>query len=60
MVSGLEWNVRVSGVRNPDVIESINAIFDTYWNGSDFEEYDADRFAAAIGAREQANIDFRS
>lgn len=50
MVTGLEWNVRVSGVRNPDVIESINAVFDTYWNGSDFEEYDADRFAAAIGA----------
>jgi superfamily II DNA or RNA helicase/HKD family nuclease len=49
MMSGLEWNVRVSGIRNPDVIESINAVFDTYWNGSDFEEYDADRFAAAIG-----------
>lgn len=30
-VSGLEWNVRVSGARNPDVIEKVRAIFESYW-----------------------------
>src|SRR5690606_38110827 len=27
-VSGLEWNVRVSGARNPDVVEKVAAVFD--------------------------------
>jgi len=44
--SGLEWNVRVSGARNPDVIEKVAAVFDGYWNGGDFVVYDAEEFAA--------------
>ncbi len=28
MVTGLEWNVRVAGVRNPDVIAKMTAVFD--------------------------------
>jgi HKD family nuclease len=32
MVSGLEWNVRVSGVRNPDVVAKMTAVFDSYWS----------------------------
>ncbi len=43
-VSGLEWNVRVSGARNPDVIDKFAAIFDSYWNGGDFRPFDADEF----------------
>ena len=43
-VSGLEWNVRVSGARNPDVIRKMNSIFDTYWEGGDFRPYDAGEF----------------
>jgi superfamily II DNA or RNA helicase/HKD family nuclease len=46
-ISGLEWNVRVSGVRNPAVIEKVAAVFETYWNSVDFVPYDADEFAAA-------------
>jgi superfamily II DNA or RNA helicase len=45
-VSGLEWNVRVSGARNPDVIAKMTAVFDSYWNGVDFVGYDPDEFAA--------------
>jgi len=45
-VSGLEWNVRVSGARNPDVIDKIDAVFESYWNSSDFEPYDRDDFLA--------------
>jgi HKD family nuclease len=32
-VSGLEWNVRVSGARNPDVIGKVSAVFESYWEG---------------------------
>jgi superfamily II DNA or RNA helicase/HKD family nuclease len=43
-VSGLEWNVRISGARNPDVIDKFAAIFDSYWNGGEFRAFDADEF----------------
>ena len=47
-ISGLEWNVRVSGARNPDVIEKVAAVFESYWNGGDFVPYDAETFAAHV------------
>jgi len=43
-VSGLEWNVRVSGARNPDVVTKIGAVFDSYWNSVDFTPYDRVQF----------------
>lgn len=43
-VSGLEWNVRVSGARNPDVIDKVRAVFDTYWENPDFRAYNPDEF----------------
>ncbi len=43
-VSGLEWNVRLSGIRNPDVIDKIGAVFDSYWASGDFVRYDAKEF----------------
>lgn len=45
-VSGLEWNVRVSGARNPDVIDKVAAVFDAYWEHDDFRAYDAEEFEA--------------
>jgi superfamily II DNA or RNA helicase len=45
-ISGLEWNVRVSGARNPDVIDKVAAVFESYWNSGDFVPYDAKTFAA--------------
>ena len=44
-VTGLEWNVRVSGTRNPDVVEKVAAVFESYWNSGDFVPYDAETFA---------------
>jgi HKD family nuclease len=35
-VTGLEWNVRVSAARNPDVIAKFAAVFESYWSGGDF------------------------
>ena len=45
-VTGLEWNVRVSGARNPDVIDKVAAVFEAYWQGGDFVPYDPAEFAA--------------
>jgi superfamily II DNA or RNA helicase/HKD family nuclease len=45
-ISGLEWNVRVSGARNPDVIDKVAAVFESYWNSGDFVPYDTATFAA--------------
>jgi len=49
-VSGLEWNVRVSGARNRPVIEKIAAVFDSYWEQSEFEAFDRGRFIEATRA----------
>ncbi len=46
-IAGLEWNVRVSSARNPDVVDKVRAVFDSYWSGGEFVDYDAPTFAAA-------------
>jgi len=45
-VAGLEWNLRVAGARNPTVLERIAAVFDTYWSGGDFVDYEPAQFRA--------------
>ena len=44
LVTGLEWNVRMSGLRNPDVVAKIAAVFDSYWQSDDLEYYEPDEF----------------
>ena len=53
-VAGLEWNVRISGARNPDVIEKVRAVFDSYWESSDFVPFDAEEFSNHM-AKEQTS-----
>lgn len=43
-ISGLEWNVRVSAARNPDVVSKVAAVFESYWHHADFRPYDPDEF----------------
>src|SRR3546814_2704773 len=43
-VTGLEWNVRASAARNPDIVEKFKAVFDSYWEAGDFVSYDAAEF----------------
>lgn len=43
-VAGLEWNVRVSEARNPDVLAKFAAVFDSYWESGDFVPYDSTVF----------------
>jgi superfamily II DNA or RNA helicase len=46
MVTGLEWNVRLSARRNPDAIAKMAALFETYWESRDFVPYDRGQFQA--------------
>ncbi len=45
MLDGVEWNVRLSSVSTPPLLQKFLATFDSYWNDSTFETYDpaADR-----------------
>ena len=52
MVSGLEWNVRVSGVRNPDVVAKMTAVFESYWASGDFVPFDREEFRERTAATE--------
>jgi superfamily II DNA or RNA helicase/HKD family nuclease len=48
--TGLEWNVRVSGVANRSVIEKIAAVIESYWQQDDFAPYSRERFEKATNA----------
>lgn len=52
MLDGVEWNVRLSQIDAPTIVEKFGATFDSYWADASFETYrpeDADRFDLAIG-----------
>ena len=36
---GLEWNIRVTNVENPHIIDAALATFDIYWNSHNFEDF---------------------
>jgi HKD family nuclease len=52
LLDGVEWNVRLSRVATPALLEKFRGTFDTYWNDSTFESYDpehdADRLDNAL------------
>ncbi len=54
MVTGLEWNVRVSGVRNPDVVAKMTAVFESYWASGDFVPFDREEFRERTAVTEPA------
>ena len=42
MLDGVEWNVRLSSIATPSLLQKFSATFDTYWNDATFETYDPD------------------
>ena len=52
LVDGLEWNVRLSAVSTPHLLEKFRATFDSYWENREFEPYrpdtDGDRLREAL------------
>ncbi|MFG2102507.1 DUF3427 domain-containing protein [Micromonospora echinaurantiaca] len=70
LVDGVEWNVRVSNLEQPHVIDTFTATFEDYWNDPAFEAYDpakdAERLGTALSGErrdeaptEIANLDVR-
>ena len=45
---GLEWNIRVTNIENPHIINAALATFDIYWNSHNFEDF-------SIGGIEKLN-----
>jgi superfamily II DNA or RNA helicase/HKD family nuclease len=45
MIDGLEWNVRLSAVKDPDTVGKIEGAFSHYWGSEDFEPFEGERFA---------------
>ena len=43
LLDGVEWNVRLSAVATPALLEKFSATFDTYWNDLSFEPYEPKR-----------------
>lgn len=49
LVDGLEWNVRISNVEQPHVINTFTATFEDYWNDPAFEAYDPAKDGERLG-----------
>jgi superfamily II DNA or RNA helicase len=51
LLDGLEWNVRLSAVENPHVLDRFAAAFESYWQDPEFETYshvERPRFERAV------------
>lgn len=57
-VTGLEWNVRFSELRNKPVIEKFNSVFESYWNSGDFLTYDKSQFKRVMELREKPGDEY--
>ena len=55
LVDGVEWNVRLSQVTSPDILDKFVATFDTYWESPEYESYEPGRDGARFdsGRRER-------
>lgn len=64
LLDGVEWNVRLSSVATPTLLEKFSATFDTYWNDPSYEPYDPatdrdrldDALAEAGGSRSSDRV----
>ncbi|MEI8082859.1 MAG: DEAD/DEAH box helicase family protein, partial [Actinomycetes bacterium] len=43
LVDGLEWNVRLSAISTPHLLEKFKATFESYWESREFECYQPDK-----------------
>lgn len=41
--SGLEWNLKITAKDLPETITKIGATFESYWNSTEFEQYNSDQ-----------------
>ena len=61
LVDGLEWNVRLSRVDAPQILERFASVFEHYWEEGEFEGYDpvrdGERFERALRAEQRTASD---
>ena len=61
LIDGVEWNVRLSEVTSPDILEKFDATFDSYWQSAEYEAYDpardGDRLANALAPAAETSGD---
>lgn len=50
MLDGLEWNVRLSSVATPTLLDKFRATFESSWHDRSFEPYDPDADAERLDA----------
>lgn len=50
LLDGVEWNVRLSEVGSPDVLEKFDATFATYWASPEYERYEPARDGIRLDA----------
>ena len=58
LTSGDEWNLRISGRRNPDVIRKLAATFDTYCAREDYKLFSKEQFIEEAGTSSVA-VEYR-
>ena len=61
LIDGVEWNVRLSEVTSPDILEKFDATFSSYWQSPEYEDYDtardAKRFDRAVAGADAAGAE---
>ena len=61
LVDGVEWNVRLSQVGSPEILDKFGATFDTYWESPEYESYeparDGARFDRAVAPEQGDSIE---
>ncbi|MEE1650240.1 DUF3427 domain-containing protein [Brachybacterium sp. J144] len=50
LVDGLEWNVRLSHLATPSLVDKFESTFETYWDDAAFAPYDPDTDAEYLDA----------
>ncbi|KQR80072.1 helicase [Arthrobacter sp. Leaf337] len=55
LLDGLEWNVRLSSVGTPTLLQKFEVTFDSYWEQRAFQSYDPDRDGEKLDAALERN-----
>ncbi|MDK1361363.1 DUF3427 domain-containing protein [Arthrobacter sp. zg-Y1219] len=55
MLEGLEWNVKLSAVGTPELLQKFEVTFDSYWEQPEFQPYDPDRDGDKLDAALASN-----
>lgn len=58
---GLEWNVRISNVESPHLIQKFEASFESYWNSVEFKIYEGsenEKKVLSAALNKESTVDF--